>query len=322
MSSKFVAVPLLALGLCLAPGARAQGRDPAAADALFKQGRAAMDARDYATACAKFYESNRLDPAIGTVFNIADCEERRGNVATAWARFQEVAQQLPANDDRRPIALARRAALEQRLPRLAVRLTDGAPGAVVQRDDVALGAASLGTPLPVDPGEHVVRVSAPGRRDAVFRVTLAEGEQRALDVTVGASAPSSGPGSAPEQPPSQDPGASASGSGTRTAGYVVGAVGVAGVAVGAITGLMVLGKKSVADNNCDDAKRCNQTGADAADAGRTLGAVSTTGFIVGAVGLGLGAYLVLSSGPSGEATSALSTEPLPGGAGLRWLSRF
>src|SRR5688572_21714651 len=49
------------------PAAHAQGaRDPIGAEALFRQGRAAADEGDFQTACAKFAESQRLDPSAGT----------------------------------------------------------------------------------------------------------------------------------------------------------------------------------------------------------------------------------------------------------------
>lgn len=307
-----LSVALFASGL-----ASAQGRDPVAAEALFKQGRTAAESGDYKTACAKFYESNRLDPAVGTVFNIADCEEKQGHVATAHAKFQEVLQQLTPPDDRIPIAQKRLALLDKRVPKLTIRLAAGAPeGTKVSRDKVALGSASLGTPLPVDPGAHVISVSAPGTRTRTLSVSLAEGESRTIEVTPG---PALQGGSAD---PGADGGAKAQGGDHRTLGYVVGGVGVAGLAVGAITGAMVLGKKSLVDNNCDAAKRCNQTGVDAAHAGHTLGLVSTTGFIVGAVGVAAGAWLVLSSDKQERPVTALIPSAGPGGAGLSVLRRF
>ena len=82
---------LLVSALLASTPARAQdARDPAAAEALFREGRTAAQKKDFTTACAKFRESNRLDPAVGTVFNIADCEERLGRLATSWTLFQEV----------------------------------------------------------------------------------------------------------------------------------------------------------------------------------------------------------------------------------------
>src|SRR5258706_12849365 len=93
--------------LAAAPPARAEGSDPAAAEVLFRQGRALADKGDYQGACAKFRESGRLDPAIGTTFNIADCDERLGHLAQAWTLFGEVVQRLPPEDKRRQIAQKR-----------------------------------------------------------------------------------------------------------------------------------------------------------------------------------------------------------------------
>jgi len=301
----------LAAGLALAlfsAGARAQPRDAAAAETLFRQGREAADQGDYATACAKFKESNRLDPAVGTVFNIADCEERLGRLATSWTLFQEVTQRLPPSDERYAIAKKRGAALEPRLPRLTIKLSPDAPPAVViERDGIELGAASLDNSLPVDPGSHEIVVRASGRSPGVFRVALREAEARDVEVNAGPALEAGGSGGSHtvelDRPPA---------GGNRTLGFVLGGVGLVGVAVGTVSGVMVLGRKSTADDHCPD-KRCDQTGFDAVESGRTLGIVSTTGFIVGGLGLAAGAYFILSSGSGEKAAGAVTASLTPGG---------
>lgn len=285
--------------------------DAASAEALFVQGRAAADKGDHATACAKFAESNRLDPAPGTVFNLGDCSEKLGKLATAWQYFREVAQRLPANDERVPIATARAAKLEKRVPKLTVKLAASAPvGAVVSRDGNELGAASLGVPLPLDPGDHRVEVRAPGRVASSTTVTLGEAAERTVEVDAGPAEPLAGGGGAAEAPSSD---------GKRTAGWV--AVGVGGVAfgVGAIAGVMALGKKSTVDANCDADKRCNQQGVDAADSGRSLAQVSGVGLVLGVAGLGVGGYL-LATNPKREAVLAPFTDGRA--AGLSFARRF
>jgi hypothetical protein len=57
--------------------------DPPAAQALFERGKTLLDQRRVDDACRAFEESQRLDPGIGTLFHLADCEERRGRTATA-----------------------------------------------------------------------------------------------------------------------------------------------------------------------------------------------------------------------------------------------
>jgi hypothetical protein len=292
-----------ALWLVQPHAAWAQAKDPAAAEALFREGRALSDAGDIAGACAKFRESDRLDPAVGTTFNIADCEERLGHLARAWTLFDEVAQRLPAADKRRDVAKKRAAALEPRLPKLSVRLSTGAVAGVrVVRDGVELGSASLGTALPVDPGEHVVVVSAAGRTDRSFKVIVSEREIRALDVEPGdpvAASLTENPA-----PVVTADAAAVKPSRSGALGYVVGGVGVAGFIVGAVAGVLVMQKKGVVDEHCDASKQCDDAGLEATSSGKTWGVITTVGLVTGVVGVGAGTYLVLSAGSSDDRAAA------------------
>lgn len=284
----------LSLALLLAsPAALAQARDATTAEALFNEGREAVKAGDYEKACPKFRESNRLDPAPGTVLNLADCEEHRGLLATAWALYREVTQRVPQSDERHGIAATRAKALEPRLPKLTVVLAPGTPkGAKVLRDGVELGTAALDTALPVDPGEHTLRVEAPGRAPSQQRISLKEAETARVVLEPGAAVGGD----------AVAPGAKKS-SAKRTWGWALGGVGVVGLSVGAVTGLMVLGEKKKADDNCDADKRCNPTGIDAVDRGKTLGTVSGASFIIGSLALAGGAYLLLSGDEKSPGTA-------------------
>jgi predicted negative regulator of RcsB-dependent stress response len=63
----------------------------AAAEAAFDAARKHLDAGELDQACAKFEASQRLSPAVGTLLNLADCHERAGRTATAWATFRSCA---------------------------------------------------------------------------------------------------------------------------------------------------------------------------------------------------------------------------------------
>lgn len=306
--SRTLAVLVVVLTTTLSATAFSQTSDAAGAEALFREARELVAKGDFAQACAKFRESNRLDPAVGTVFNLADCEEKQGHLAQAWTLFQEVVQKLPESDERHAIAAKRAAALEPRLPRLTLRLAPNAPaGTRVVRDGTELGSASFGSALPLDPGTHRLVVDADGREPKEFVVTLGERESRALEVMPG-------PARAEQGPVAPLPPEPSSGSGRKTLGYVLAGVGVAGLVTGIVAGVMVLGDKSTVDANCDDDKRCNAEGLDAAERGKTMGIVTTVGLVTGAVGLGAGTYLIVSAAPS--------TDPETRAASARFVTSF
>lgn len=300
------AVGLVAVALALCFAAPARAKDAAAAQALFDQGRAAMKDGNYDKACARFRESQRLDPEPGTMLNLANCEQKRGKLATAWQLYHGALDELPPDDERVPIAQSRADALEKRLPKLTVKLAAGAPaGTTVKRDDMKLEAGSLGAPLPVDPGDHTIIVKAPGHEPRTFHVQLAESESRTIAVQPGAAQAAGEVGTGGGKH-----------AGSKTLGYVFGGIGVAGVVVGSITGVMALGKHSTVTDpaHCNQSSRlCDATGASAASSGRTLGAITTASYVVGAIGLGAGAYFLFVKDNKEQTQTGLLTSVTPAG---------
>src|SRR4051794_5866656 len=74
-----------------APSAPApSGRNIAAAEVLFDEAVALAETRKYAEACEKFAASERLDHAMNTLFNLGDCYERVGRLASAWEALTRV----------------------------------------------------------------------------------------------------------------------------------------------------------------------------------------------------------------------------------------
>lgn len=249
-----------------------------------------MDKGDARTACDRFEESYRLEAKPGTALNLGNCREQLGQIASAWQRFQEAAQTLPKEDARRPIAKERAAALAGKVPKLTLRVPAGAEGWVVLRDGVELGSASLNLALPVDPGSHRIEVRAPGRAPALTTVDLSPSEQREVVLTAGMAEAATKTEPREEVVAASPPAPSSS---HRTLGWVLGGVGVAGVATSLVTGAVVLSKDSTVDRECVD-KRCTPAGLDAADSGRTFSTVSTIAAIAGVASLGVGIYFLVS----------------------------
>jgi hypothetical protein len=294
-------------------------RDATAGEALFRAGRTAADRGDYSTACPKFEESNRLDPALGTAFNLADCDEHIGKIASAWQLFREVAQRLPAGDDRIAIANGRAAALEPRLPRLILKTKGTLPlGTAVLRDGVELSSASFDLALPVDPGDHVIVIRSPGRADRDYAVKANAGTTSDVLLEVGPVSVTPAPAT-PKPGPTLDVDTKQTGRSRSPLGVGLIAVGAAGIATGLATGALALSAKKTVEDGCDVTKACTQEALDAADRGRTAATISTIAFGVGLAGTAAGLFVLLSGKADARAPAAVRRAPveaavLPGGA--------
>ncbi|HYQ15411.1 MAG TPA: tetratricopeptide repeat protein, partial [Polyangiaceae bacterium] len=128
-----------------------------------------MTTGKYTEACPKFEASQQLDPGLGTMLNLAECYEKTGRTASAWAEYREAIPLARAAGSKARLDLAteRAQALQDRLSTLTIRAISGEDDDAhleVRRDGVAVQQAELGAPIPVDPGEHVVEAVAPGRQ--------------------------------------------------------------------------------------------------------------------------------------------------------------
>jgi hypothetical protein len=312
--------PLVFAALLLANATAAAGepaRNPASADDLFRQGRTLAIAQDYLHACPKFAESLRLDPAAGTLLNLADCEEQIGHLASAWEHFKELGDQLPRTDERKDIALERARNVERRLPHLVIELSLDTPEATVRRDDVELGRSSFGVPLPVDPGEHTVLVSQPGGTPWQMTFALAEGQSRTLIVGSGDVIPL-------ELALPEELAASSSAHRTkRTAGWIVGGVGIAALATGTYFGVRALEKRGDSDAHCNGDICTDPASAQAYEDAKGDARMADIGLAIGVVSACVAGYLLLTSS-SAEAPIAtpprrrLALELRPTGLAVAW----
>jgi hypothetical protein len=195
LRSRLVAQVSLAVAIALAivaPATRAfadpSPTDKAAAQALFDEGKRLLKEKNYVEACPKLAESLRLEPALGTKLHLADCYEKNGQTASAWALFREAAEQakIAGQADRAKKATDRATALDARLCRLRIDVSTDAEitGVEVKRDGVLVGAASWGTAFPLDPGEHVIVAEAPGKKPWSVTVTLEDGKTTPVVVLV------------------------------------------------------------------------------------------------------------------------------------------
>ena len=162
--------PLLTFGMligtALAPGMAAAAEPQSPARTLFLEGRQLVADGDYAAACPKFEESLRLEPGVGTQFNLADCWEHVGRAASAQTMFVGAAATAKAagQTEREQVLRERATALESRLNRLVIETAEPDPRLTIKRDDLPLDNESWGKAIAVDPGSYVIVAKAPGKK--------------------------------------------------------------------------------------------------------------------------------------------------------------
>ncbi len=325
----------------ISASAQANASDKAAAEALFDQGVRLMKQNSFAEACPKLEESDRIDPAVGTLLYLGECYERVGKTASAWATFREAAS-LATNSnqaDRARVANARAQDIEPKLSRLSVELAPDVasiPGVVVKRGTQRLEPSLYGTPLPVDPGEYKIEVTAPGYEPWRTPIKVEPGGASAsvrVPALVKGTEPAGTVAAAPSTQPS-DAGATTAAeplvvrttegmSTQQTLGIVVGAVGLAGLGLGSYFGIRALKKNSDAETHCPNSGLCNdQDGLDLTEDAKDQATFSNIAFVAGGLLLGTGAVLYLT-GSSGD-TDRVALVPLlaPGAAAASVMGRF
>jgi hypothetical protein len=215
--------------------------------ALFDEARQLMDRGNYAAACPKLAESQRLDPGGGTLLNLAICHEKEGRLGTAYLEMSAAATQAAKDNrkDREKIANERLAVLTAKAPRLAIHVVQEEPNIEVQVDGTVVRKPAWDLYTVVDPGSHVVDASAPGK--ARFRTTIALGEGEKRTVEIPALRIGTGPTETTPDAPSRNAPAV-----MKTNPWFIGSIvtAVAGLTIGATTGT-IWGTSVIFDSTCE-----------------------------------------------------------------------
>ncbi|WP_437639832.1 hypothetical protein [Sorangium sp. So ce854] len=271
-----------ALALALSPGVAF-----AQADALLAEGKQLMKKGKLAEACPKIEESYRLSPRSSTLLALAGCHEKQGRIATAWAEYIDLgaAARKEGNKRLEADAKARGARLEPRLPRLTLNVPRAAAveGLEVTLDGAPVDSAAFGQARPIDPGEHRVSASAPGRKRWEGKVSIKRGQRKAVTVPVLArdGSAAAGPAQAAEAPAKEAAPAAAAapdrgeGAGKGAAGPGKGAAGPGKGAAGAGKGAAATAATGAEKGAAGAGKGAAATGAGKAAAGPAEGAAGT-----------------------------------------------
>jgi hypothetical protein len=284
----------------------------ALAEVLFREAKTLSDKGQFEQACPKFQESHRLDPKPGTILNLAVCHEKQGKTASAWLDYIEAASFAgrAGQKDREAFAKDQAAKLEKLLPHLIVRVPATTPGIVVKLDSAALSEAAWGIAAPINPGNHFIEAMAPGYKGWSQTITI-ENASSNVDVTVPKleqelnekpkTDPSSGgttvvvqekPKQSDPPPPSPKPQFNK----PLWIGIAAGGVGLAGMIIGPALGVHTFTLRDAGNVECGPEPEntfCTKKGIDLQSQAATSATVSTVGFVMGGLGLGAGAALIL-----------------------------
>jgi tetratricopeptide (TPR) repeat protein len=302
--------------------------DPAAAEALFREGRRLLDDGKTEEACSKLAESQAQDPSSGTLLNLGWCHEIQHKLATAWSDYVSAARlaREQGRPDRAVVADKKATDLEPRLPHLTVTAIAPAVGLQIERGDERIGLGLLGSAVPLDPGSYVITARAPGHRSWKTTIDVAEAESKTVQVP-GLEAEAPAPAEAPETPLGPPAiavlppdgvlnAASSQASHGHTFGWIIGGVGVAGLAVGAVAGIASLISYHDATTLCPSRSGCGDAAISARNSAESKAWVSNIAFGVGVVGVGIGSFVLLTGRRSGPSTS-VAVRAAPDATGMR-----
>lgn len=275
------------------------------AERLFNEGREAVKAEDYKTACPKFEASLKLARRAGTLFNLAQCEEHEGRLVTAVQYYKEGIVVLEPGDPRLAPSKKQLANIEPRMPYLTVTIQ----GTLPANGRVTLDGREIeviGKEFAVNPGKHELRALAPKYADGVVEFEIEEFKKEAKTISIGARLP--------------DPPVRIKDLGPKRiaiiAAYGVGGLGVIGAAV---TGGFVVSRYQLAETQCPN-RQCKTLEANVkTEQGKGLLVGNTIAWGMAIAGAGAGTFLLLYKGKNEPLKSARTPTWLlgPGFVGIK-----
>lgn len=177
---------VLGMILVLPRGTRAQPVT-VQAQSLFDEGLKLTTAGRIGEACDAFEASQKLDPNVVTLLQLAACRERNHQLATAWGVFLDAYRMArdAGNDRFAKVASGHAHRLEPRLSRLMIRVAPDhqVPGLRVRRGKELVNPVSWNHSLPIDGGTYTIVAQAPGRQSWSTTQTIQdEGDNQTIEI--------------------------------------------------------------------------------------------------------------------------------------------
>jgi len=293
----------------------------ATARALAEEGYNALKLRKYDIAEDRFRRADALVHAPTLVVDQGRALIGLGRYLDAQEKFELVLREGVA--DNAPVVWKNAVADASKLlgevrPKVAW-LTIVVPH--VQHPRVLIGGrpiaeAAIGVKFALNPGTQTVEAAADGYNPKSESITLGEGSEQTLEITLSPAANVTPAVHMPPVAPAERH--KAPGSGKRTVAYVAFGTSAAGLVVGSIAGALALQKRSNLNSTCVNGQ-CPKSAEPTLNSYHSLGIISGIGFGVGLVGAATGFVLYGSGGRTNnrKASGALQLEVGPSALSLQ-----
>jgi hypothetical protein len=310
--------------------AQSEAENRATARALAEAAHDALEAKDYKKSEDLFRRADALFHAPTISIGLARSQAGEGKFVESCESYNRIIREgnttTPVFAEALEDAKKEVASVEGRRSRAVIAVTGPGPDAPqVTLDDAPIKNEVLGVALFVNPGTHILKVTAKGFHPASQSFTVAEGATQNVSLAMEPA-----PEEAVVTPPPPPPGGGATplpvlppDTGTTTQpnhvpSYIAFGVGGAGLVLGVVTGALAIGKHSSLASECPGGTCTTSSSQSDLSSYHTMGALSTVGFIVGGVGVAAGAILwfVAPSASAQVTTGAVTPYIGPGSAGV------
>lgn len=289
------------------------------AQLLFDEARRLMEQGAFVQACPELQASYELDPATGTLLNLAFCLESLGSTVAAYRTYRAAQQRAvdERNDERMLFAAERIKLLDSKLVRIVFPEAAREAGFWVKCNDEQATLPDGDVGCVVEPGLHRVVYGAPGKMPNALNITASE-PGREFVVTLRALIPVGPVQHArvadQSRPPTQPATVHRGELGDATAATI--SLGIAAVAALGTTYLGWRAKSEWDERNRHCSSGCDERALSAGERANDFAWAANVTGVVAVLSAGVGAYFLVRRKPVSSVTALSGALTLGQGGAL------